>query len=111
MKMMRHMKLLRNIAQGHLYREQCIHSMNGAGTIIQGFQSENVDYLPGTLNLILSAPHGGYRCPPEIPDRDAESWKIPDKESETWKENADRTSKWGLDLDQQKELQRFTFYF
>ena len=30
-----------------------------------------VEYQPGKLNVIISIPHGGYICPPSIPQRDA----------------------------------------
>ena len=30
---------------------------------------QHITCTPGTLNVILSAPHGGYDTPPEIPDR------------------------------------------
>ena len=30
---------------------------------------EYIEYLPGDLPLIITAPHGGYLTPPEIPDR------------------------------------------
>ncbi|MFO7769598.1 MAG: hypothetical protein R6W82_11675 [bacterium] len=30
---------------------------------------EYIEYLPGDLPLIITAPHGGYLQPPEIPDR------------------------------------------
>ena len=30
-----------------------------------------IEYQPGKLNVIISIPHGGYLCPPSIPQRDA----------------------------------------
>ena len=36
-------------------------------------QSESgyIECIPGTLNVILAAPHGGYEEPDSIPDREA----------------------------------------
>ena len=30
-----------------------------------------IEYQPGKLNVIITIPHGGYLCPPSIPQRDA----------------------------------------
>ena len=46
--------------------------------------NEYIEYIPGTLNIILSAPHGGGLQPDEIPDRDAGCWDD-DRGRCTWK--------------------------
>ncbi len=33
------------------------------------FRAQDVTYVPGDLNLIITAPHGGYTTPANVPDR------------------------------------------
>ena len=36
-------------------------------------ESKYVEYLPGTLPIVISVPHGGYLMPDTIPDRDCDN--------------------------------------
>ena len=46
-------------------------------------QTGYIDCFPGTLNIILAAPHGGELTPASIPDRTAGCWDV-DTESCIW---------------------------